>query len=385
MQSRALAFASALLLLAACSDAPTATTPVASPVEARISAHQPRQSPTASARWTREKVRLFRARGGDGGRIAAYVALAQYRSVLAALTPRNHRLKASAAGAASGASAVVLKQFYPLDSVAMDALLAQQRSEIASGAEQLAFDAGRALGETIGTAVLAQAAADRVGLTDPGTPPVGPGFWVSRAGVPLVRGFLGARPFFLRSGDELRLGPPPAFGSPTFLAELAEVKSLADARTPEQLALSRKWAPMSNVLFDSIAAVLIDKHHRSELVASAILAYANTATFDALIACFDTKYAYWHIRPSQADPRISLALNLPNHPSWPSAHSCASGAWVQVLSLAFPSERRMLDSLSDEAGESRIHGGLHYRSDALSGRALGARTARVAIVRGGLE
>jgi hypothetical protein len=352
MQSRALAFASALLLLAACSDAPTATTPVASPVEARISAHQPRQSPTASARWTREKVRLFRARGGDGGRIAAYVALAQYRSVLAALTPRNHRLKASAAGAASGASAVVLKQFYLLDSVAMDALLAQQRSEIASGAEQLAFDAGRALGETIGTAVLAQAAADRVGLTDPGTPPVGPGFWVSRAGVP---------------------------------AELAEVKSLADARTPEQLALSRKWAPMSNVLFDSIAAVLIDKHHRSELVASAILAYANTATFDALIACFDTKYAYWHIRPSQADPRISLALNLPNHPSWPSAHSCASGAWVQVLSLAFPSERRMLDSLSDEAGESRIHGGLHYRSDALSGRALGARTARVAIVRGGLE
>lgn len=41
----------------------------------------------------------------------------------------------------------------------------------------------------------------------------------------------------------------------------------------------------------------IVKYHRSEVDAARILAYANTAAVDALIACFDSKFAYWFHSP----------------------------------------------------------------------------------------
>ena len=56
-----------------------------------------------------------------------------------------------------------------------------------------------------------------------------------------------------------------------------------------------------------IATDLIEKYHRSELEAARILAYMNAAAFDAIIACFDVKFTYWFIRPTKADPTITLA------------------------------------------------------------------------------
>jgi PAP2 superfamily len=376
--------ASSFLLLGACSDAPTADTSAASTVQARLLDPERVVQVPASVTWTRKAVALYRARGGAPGRPNAYLALAQYRSVLETLKSQHRRARASQSGAASGASVVVLKKFYPLDAAALDAMLAAQRAELTTSASIAAFDAGVAIGNTIGANVLAQAATDNFGLTDPGQPPVGPGYWVT-GGLPINRGALGARPFFLSSGSEIRLGPPPAFGSSTFLAELAEVRSISDTRTPEQVAIARKWFPFSDVVFDSVAADLIEKHHRSELVSAAILAYGNAAVFDAGIACFDTKYTYWHIRPTQADRAITLAVPLPNHPSWPSGHSCASGAWATILDLAFPAERTMIDALQLEASLSRVYGGIHYRSDTEAGTLLGQRAAYLAITRGGLE
>ena len=59
-----------------------------------------------------------------------------------------------------------------------------------------------------------------------------------------------------------------------------------------------------------------------------MLAVLNAGASDAIIACFDAKYHYWTIRPSQADPTIVLAdsVGLPNFPSFPSGHACSAGA-----------------------------------------------------------
>ena len=65
------------------------------------------------------------------------------------------------------------------------------------------------------------------------------------SGAPIVRGGLGARPFFLDYGGELLAPPPPAFGSAQYLAALAEIRNFSDTRTPEQLAIARKWVPFS--------------------------------------------------------------------------------------------------------------------------------------------
>ena len=373
-----------LVVASACHDGPTnASRSPAVDIAPRAAATE--APSTSTVRWNRRSVALFRARGGDVGRINSYLSIAQYRAVLAAQAERHGQSRPSAAGAAAGASVVVLKQFYPLDATAIDAQLAAQRAESPLGAEINAdFAAGEAIGRAVATAVLAWAASDNYVQTPPGTPPVGEGFWVS-SGAPTVRGGFGARPFFLTSESELRLGPPPAFGSARFLADLAEVRAISDGRTAEQLEIARKWAPFANPVWSGVATDLLDKYHRSELESARVLAYANAAEFDAIIACWDSKFTYWFIRPSQADPGITLPIGLPNHPSYPSGHSCADGAWRGVLIDAFPSERVLIEKLEQEGGMSRIYGGIHYRFDIEAGHAIGRAAARLALERRGLE
>ena len=379
-----LVLATALAFVTACDALPTATSndPV---VPGTVSSSSNASSNTSSVRWNRKAIALFRARGGNPGRALAYLSLAQYQAAVAADDAKHGQNRPSPAGAVAAASRIVLKQFYPLDATSIDAEIAAQRAESPLATEQnMSFADGEAIGEAIGAAVLAFAASDNFGLTSPGVPPVGAGYWVS-SGAPIVRGGLGARPFFLASGSELRLPPPPAFGSPAFTAALAEVRAFSDNRTADQVANTLFWVPFSGVVFNGIAADLIDRYNRSEIEAARILAYGNTAAFDAIIACFDTKYAYWFIRPTQADAGITLAVGLPNHPSYPSAHSCETGAFEGVLADAFPAEREYLGQVADEGSMSRVIGGLHFRFDGDGGLSIGRDAARLALQRRSID
>ncbi|MEO8578298.1 MAG: hypothetical protein ABI556_16430 [Gemmatimonadales bacterium] len=337
----------------------------------------------SSVKWNRRAVALFKARGGPTGRIMAYLSLAQYRAVLAAQDGKQGSMHPSPAAAAAGASAALLVRFYPLDSATLEAELDAQSAQTPwPGEKNKDWDAGEAIGRSIGAATLAFAATDNVGATNPGTPPVGPGYWSSAT--PTVRGNFGARPFFI-SANEVILPPPPAFGSPAYLTALAEVRNASDNRTPAQLAISQKWAPFGGIVYNLVIGDLIEKHHVSEVDAARTYAYANTAAFDAIVACFENKFRYWFIRPSKADVAITTPIGLPNHPSYPSAHSCESGAFNIVLSDAFPTEITMLAGLEQEAADSRLLAGLHYRFDNEAGNSLGHTVGLLALARRGLE
>ena len=110
-----------------------------------------------------------------------------------------------------------------------------------------------------------------------------------------------------------------------------------------------------------------------------MLAATMGATWDANIACHDAKYTYWTPRPSQVDPSIKPLIGLPTHPSYPSNHSCDSGAAAEVLGAYFPSRRDALWAMALEAGESRIDGGIHYRFDLEAGLAIARGSAAAAI------
>lgn len=338
----------------------------------------------SSVSWNRKAMALFRARGGNPGRMGAYLSIAQYRAVLAAMDQKKGKVHPSLGAAAAGASVAVLKQFYPLDAVAIEAAVdAQRGQEPWPGEAHQDFSAGEAIGRAVGAAVLAEAATDRFGALNPGSPPAGLGYW-SSATAP-IRGGYGARPFFLLANNELMLPAPPAFGSPEYLAALAEVRTISENRTAAQLAIAQKWAPFGGVLYNEVASELIVRYRRSELEAARIYAYGNAAASDAIIACFENKFTYWFIRPSKADAAITTPIGLPNHPSYPSAHSCDSGAWATVLGDAFPGERPMLAALAQEAADSRVFAGLHYRFDNEAGIALGEAAGRLALSRRGIE
>jgi membrane-associated phospholipid phosphatase len=362
-----------LLCVAACSDAPTTpTAPVPGSVQSSAAKYWEVGS---SVGWNRTARDLIAARGGGTpntqARTLVYLSLAQYDAIVAAEDTKDRGDHASPAAAAAAASLVVLESFFPLDVPFLRAtFLAQKASPPWPGEQHDSFAAGEAVGRSIGAAVLAYAATDRVGLTVPPPNPGGPGNWT---GTNSLRGFYGARTFALTSGDQFRPGPPPAFHSPEFDAALAQVRAFSDDPTPAHLAIARFWAPNGPGYMNAVAAEMAVAHHRSERDAARILALANMAGFDVLNACFDAKFAYYLIRPSQVDPLIALPVGLPNHPSYPSGHSCITSAYATVLANAFPDERDRLDAMVEEAGWARIYAGLHYRFDVVAGRELGRR------------
>lgn len=322
-----------------------------------------------------------RPAGLNAARVGVYVALAQLRAAEAAeATPGPHPPTSAAIGAASAA---ILNAFFPLDVAENESELdAQEAADPWPGAKHEDWAAGEAIGRAIAARVLVFASTDRVGLTNPGLPPVGPQFWRANGG-PIARGQLGARPFFLASTDELRPPPPPAFDSPEFAAALAEVRQITQSRTDAQRTIALYWnvnqSPVSDAAVHAIARDLLRTHRVKEVESARILFRMEAARWDAAAGCFDAKYHYWLVRPPQADPAIPLIFPVPPHPSYPSAHSCIVGAFTAVLEQAFPDQAEYLASVRAEAGMSRIYAGLHYRFDVVAGQALGRAAADKAI------
>jgi membrane-associated phospholipid phosphatase len=112
-------------------------------------------------------------------------------------------------------------------------------------------------------------------------------------------------------------------------------------------------------------------------------AYAllHVALHDVAVACWDAKYAYWAVRPIHVDPGFLPLFATPNHPSYPSGHSCLSSAAAAVLGSLFPRDAAAFSVLATEASESRIWAGIHFRSDLDAGRVLGEAVAARVIAR----
>src|SRR5437762_471101 len=91
--------------------------------------------------------------------------------------------------------------------------------------------------------------------------------------------------------------------------------------------------------------------------------------------CWDANFFYFNPRPSQMDPSIKTDIGLPNFPSYTSGHSTFSAAASAVLSYLFPTGATSFAAMRDEAGISRLYGGIHYRSDIEAGKAHGDRIA----------
>jgi membrane-associated phospholipid phosphatase len=346
---------------------------------------------TASAEWSavaRDLVKARQSNAFQAIRNLATLNLAQYNAAIAAEDESQGGRPLSRRAAVAAASVVALSYAYPLAQEALEEKLHQQLVTphwLEEGSHDT--DHALAIGRAVGEQVVAHAKTDR--LFDPwtGTVPTGPGIWFSSAIPPAApggAGFSAARPFFLTSTSQFRPGPPPAFGSPEFLAALGEVRQISDTRTTEQDSIARFWGlPVGTITpggyWNQEAAAVAANHGFNERRTARLLAVASMTAFDALIACNDGKYAYWLLRPTQADPGIKLAIGLPNFPSYPSNHACISSAAAEVIGGYVPGERTRLRALAVEAAISRVYGGIHYRFDGVAGLDLGALVAEQAL------
>jgi membrane-associated phospholipid phosphatase len=285
-------------------------------------------------------------------------------------------------GAVAGASAQVLGFFFPAAAATLEQRVGTE-GDASPGEVHPQFTRGLALGRAVGAAMVDHVKADRFTTPWTDTLPKGPGVWIAN-GPPAGATFGGVTPYFMTSGAQFRPAAPPAFGSAAFNADLAEIATLSANRTAAQLASALYWNLPTGThtpvgYWNAVAAGYIASRDMDERAATRVFALTNAAMMDALIGCWEAKYHYWTLRPSQANAQITLTFGLPNHPSYPSGHSCVSSSAATVLANLFPERTTELDNWVAEAGLSRMYAGIHYRFDITGGQDLGRAVGQWAI------
>ena len=286
---------------------------------------------------------------------------------------------------AAGAAATVLSYLWPADEatftgwaeeVAHSRLLAgtDWPSDVAAGLE---------LGRQVGQAVVAWAEADSSDAKWTGSVPEKLGQWTGTEPVEPLAGTW--KTWVLTSGSQFRPGPRAAHDSEQMRQELAEVREFK--RTNLTNLIAHYWEYYGGRAYYEYWNIHAGRkifEYRLDANpprAARIYALVHMGLHDAAVACWDAKYTYWEARPAMLDPEITPLFVTPNHPSYPSAHSCLSGAATEVLAHLFPREAGYFTGLANEASEARIWAGIHVRSDVVVGLALGRAVADVVVAR----
>lgn len=287
---------------------------------------------------------------------------------------------------AAAIASTILGEFYPQRAAEFTRLAEEAgRMRLLAG---IAFPsdiaAGAALGVQVAAAALERGREDRSDQPWTGSVPAGPGLWSGTS--PVFPQAATWRPWLLESASEFRPSPPAPHDSPERAAEMQGLRAFE--RTPATNARALFWEAAVGGLrnheyWNNQAARLVLESGQGASAPRTARTYAllNVAFYDAGIACWDAKYAYWEIRPFQLDPAFRTVFPTPNHPSYPAAHACFSTTSARVLAHLFPEDAAALMTLARESGESRVWAGIHYPSDVAAGQQLAERVAGRAIER----
>ncbi|HEY7731195.1 MAG TPA: vanadium-dependent haloperoxidase [Gaiellaceae bacterium] len=360
----------------------------------------------------------------EGHVIFGYVAVAVYDAVQAIegdYRPFAVRLAApkgaSTQAAVAAAAHRVLAHYLPAQApTIIDPALKTSLAKIPDGQ---AKNDGVAVGRTVAERLIAMRAGDGFRMAVPyaaPNPPI-PGVWIPTAATPPVGPYLGRmKPFALRSADQFRPAGPPALGSGKWAKEYNEVKqvgsSTSTTRTPEQTLAARFWAEAPVQQARGSFRKFVRDRELGVVDAARFMAMVSVAYADGLIACFDAKYHYAFWRPVTAiragnTDRLGttageaawtpLLGGTPNHPEYPSAHSCITPASGRVIarflgtkqidftipSLTGLGDRRFAhpSDLQRDVANARIWGGIHFRSAVKDGAAIAKKTVDYVLAR----
>jgi membrane-associated phospholipid phosphatase len=282
--------------------------------------------------------------------------------------------------AVAGAASAVLAYLYPkdADSLAQQAEAAGQSQLLAGIQYPSDVAAGLDLGRAVGALAVARGKSDGSNVQWTGSVPTEPGHWTGTNPVLPLAGTW--KTWILKSGSEVRPGPPPAYNSVQMATEMAEVKNFV--RTPKTTADAFFWeygagGTRGYWYWNGQTTSKIWEYGLGANPPRAARVYAleSVAYYDSMVACWDAKYTYWAIRPFQLDPEFKPLFTTPNHPSYPSAHGCLSGGAAETLAWLFPRDAASLIALAQQAGESRLWAGIHFRSDIVVGLVVGRTVA----------
>lgn len=277
---------------------------------------------------------------------------------------------------------------------------------------------GIAWGQSVAQAILDLRANDGWNAVVPYTPSGIPGRWkpTPPANAPaLLPGWGLVTPFTMTSGSQFRQQPPPAIDGAAYAFEFETVKAYGAAnstvRTPNQTEIAQFWNDGAGTAtppghWNVIAQTASATQGLTLLDNARLFALLNLAMADAAISCWDTKFAYDLWRPltaireadtdgnaeTTADPAWSPLIPTPPFPEYTSGHSTFSRGAATVLARFLGTDGVPFNTTSDgtpgvvrsfpgfdaaanEAGVSRLFGGIHWNFANQQAQAVGRRIA----------
>lgn len=277
---------------------------------------------------------------------------------------------------------------------------------------------GIAAGQNAADQILALRAGDGAYTVVEYQPGTGPGEWR-----PTPPGFLpsalpqwpAVTPFSLQAGNQFRPAPPPALDSAEYTAAVNQVQQWgaynSSVRTAEQDNIARIWmgGPGTSTppgQWNQIAGDIATTKNLTLVESARLFALLNMSLADAGIAAWDCKYSTDLWRPitaireaasdgnpaTTADAGWTPYITTPPFSAYVSGHSTFSAAGAGLLRnycgtdevtfqlrSEFPGvPDRTFSSLTaaaNEAGMSRIYGGIHFIFDHTAGAATGRQVA----------
>jgi hypothetical protein len=325
----------------------------------------------------------------------------------------------SPVAAAAAAAHRVLIDLYPDRTRQFDDLLARSLEAVR---DRNARQKGVSFGRSVAREVLAWRAEDgsdreveyvrrrEAGAWNPTPPAYAP---------PLAPHWPAVAGFAIRRGSQFRPEGPPKVTSSKYAEAFQEVKRLggksSTARTRDQTEIAHFWADGEGTVtppghWNRIAQDVSRRRGLTLAENARLFALLNIAMADVAIACWDCKYHFNMWRPVQAipeahrddnpdtdpDPTWEPLLPTPPFPAYTSGHSSFSAAGATVLAAYFgtddvrfettseglPGVTRKFDGFwaaAEEAGMSRIYGGIHWQFDNTDGLAGGRKVARYVV------
>lgn len=164
---------------------------------------------------------------------------------------------------------------------------------------------------------------------------------------------------------------------------------------------TKKFSPAGHWM--NIVGILADKKKAD--FSTTICAYtkASIALFDGFISCWDEKYRSNYIRPETVinkyyDPEWRPYIQTPPFPEYTSGHAVISAAAAEVMTDIFgdnisytdtsetefgiaPRSFTSVRKAAEEAGISRVYGGIHYKHSCDIGNAEGKLVGQLVIQR----
>jgi hypothetical protein len=209
--------------------------------------------------------------------------------------------------------------------------------------------AGRRLGRAIGRAAVAQRDHDGFDKVHLFQGADAPGRWRPTPSLLASSRTNDIRPFLFATVSDVPAMPPPILGTPPYLQQLAETRSLgglhSSLRTREETTAAFFWAYQSSQRgFVNLAVRLLAAHpSRGGVYDEArVMAELTVALADSAIITWNEKamFSFWRpitaIRADGADAAWEPLIQTPPFPEYPSGHATDCYVGDGVLEAAFP-------------------------------------------------